>query len=47
MPRIRVLTVDDSALMRQVLASLLSKDSDIEVIDRRPIPSSLVKKSKR
>jgi two-component system chemotaxis response regulator CheB len=32
MAKIRVLTVDDSALVRQVLASLLSKDSDIEVI---------------
>jgi two-component system chemotaxis response regulator CheB len=38
MPKIRVLTVDDSALMRQVLASLLSKDSDIEVIGSAPDP---------
>jgi two-component system, chemotaxis family, protein-glutamate methylesterase/glutaminase len=32
MAKIRVLIVDDSALMRQVLTSLLSKDPDIEVI---------------
>jgi two-component system, chemotaxis family, protein-glutamate methylesterase/glutaminase len=38
MPRIRVLTVDDSALMRQVLATLLSKDPDIEVIGSAPDP---------
>jgi len=38
MAKIRVLTVDDSALMRQVLASLLSKDSDIEVIGSAPDP---------
>ena len=30
MAKIRVLTIDDSALMRQVLAELLSKDPDIE-----------------
>ena len=38
MAKIRVLTVDDSALMRQVLATLLSKDSDIEVIGAAPDP---------
>ncbi|MEI8014443.1 MAG: chemotaxis response regulator protein-glutamate methylesterase [Nitrospira sp.] len=38
MPRIRVLIVDDSALMRQVLAALLSKDPDIEVIGSAPDP---------
>jgi len=38
MAKIRVLTVDDSALMRQVLASLLSKDQDIEVIGSAPDP---------
>lgn len=38
MPKIRVLTVDDSALMRQVLATLLSKDPDIEVIGSAPDP---------
>ncbi|MGH7182202.1 MAG: protein-glutamate methylesterase/protein-glutamine glutaminase [Nitrospiraceae bacterium] len=38
MAKIRVLTVDDSALMRQVLASLLSKDPDIEVIGSAPDP---------
>jgi len=32
MARIRVLIVDDSALMRQVLAGLLSEDPDIEVV---------------
>jgi two-component system chemotaxis response regulator CheB len=32
MSKIRVLTVDDSALMRQVLTSLLSKDPGIEVV---------------
>ena len=38
MAKIRVLTVDDSALMRQVLAALLSKDSGIEVIGSAPDP---------
>jgi two-component system chemotaxis response regulator CheB len=38
MSRIRVLTVDDSALMRQVLATLLSKDPEIEVIGSAPDP---------
>ncbi|MFN0073618.1 MAG: chemotaxis response regulator protein-glutamate methylesterase, partial [Chloroflexota bacterium] len=38
MAKIRVLTVDDSALMRQVLAALLSKDPDIEVIGSAPDP---------
>lgn len=38
MKRIRVLTVDDSALMRQVLAMLLAKDGDIEVIGSAPDP---------
>jgi two-component system, chemotaxis family, protein-glutamate methylesterase/glutaminase len=38
MPKIRVLTVDDSALMRQVLATLLAKDPDIEVIGFAPDP---------
>lgn len=38
MAKIRVLTVDDSALMRQVLASLLSRDPDIEVIGSAPDP---------
>jgi chemotaxis response regulator CheB len=31
-PRIRVLIVDDSALMRQVLSSLLARDPSIEVV---------------
>ncbi len=38
MKKIRVLNVDDSALMRQVLASLLAKDPDIEVIGSAPDP---------
>ena len=38
MAKIRVLIVDDSALMRQVLATLLSKDSGIEVIGSAPDP---------
>ena len=38
MAKIRVLIVDDSALMRQVLASLLSKDPAIEVIGSAPDP---------
>ena len=38
MTKIRVLTVDDSALMRQVLTRLLSKDPDIEVIGSAPDP---------
>ncbi|MBK9305845.1 MAG: chemotaxis response regulator protein-glutamate methylesterase [Nitrospira sp.] len=38
MPKIRVLTVDDSALMRQVLAALLAKDPDIDVVGAAPDP---------
>jgi two-component system chemotaxis response regulator CheB len=38
MKKIRVLTVDDSALMRHVLAALLAKDPDIEVIGSAPDP---------
>ncbi|MEO5955701.1 MAG: response regulator, partial [Nitrospiraceae bacterium] len=38
MAKIRVLNVDDSALMRQVLAQLLSRDPDIEVIGAAPDP---------
>lgn len=38
MAKIRVVTVDDSALMRQVLAQLLSKDPDIEVVGAAPDP---------
>lgn len=38
MGKVRVLTIDDSALMRQVLAELLSKDPDIEVIGSAPDP---------
>ncbi len=38
MAKIRVLTVDDSALMRQVLATLLAKYPGIEVIGSAPDP---------
>lgn len=38
MGKIRVLNVDDSALMRQVLAQLLSKDPGIEVVGSAPDP---------
>ncbi len=38
MRKIRVLTVDDSALIRQLLAHLLSKDREIEVIGSAPDP---------
>ncbi|TKB91998.1 MAG: chemotaxis response regulator protein-glutamate methylesterase [Nitrospira sp.] len=38
MSKIRVLIVDDSALIRQVLATLLSKDPGIEVIGSAPDP---------
>lgn len=38
MGKIRVLTVDDSALMRQVLGELLSHDPEIEVIGSAPDP---------
>jgi two-component system chemotaxis response regulator CheB len=38
MAKIRVLTVDDSALMRQVLAQLLSRDPGIEVVGSAPDP---------
>lgn len=38
MNKIRVLIVDDSALMRQVLTALLSKDPEIEVIGSAPDP---------
>lgn len=38
MSKIRVLIVDDSALMRQVLTELLSHDRDIEVIGTAPDP---------
>ncbi len=38
MSKIRVLTVDDSALMRQVLAALLAKDQEMEVVGAAPDP---------
>ncbi|CUQ67264.1 protein-glutamate methylesterase/protein-glutamine glutaminase [Candidatus Nitrospira inopinata] len=38
MAKIRVLTIDDSALMRQVLAALLSHDPEIEVVGSAPDP---------
>jgi len=38
MAKIRVLTVDDSALIRQLLAQLLSRDPEIEVVGSAPDP---------
>ncbi|MBN4054166.1 chemotaxis response regulator protein-glutamate methylesterase [Nitrospira defluvii] len=38
MKKIRVLIIDDSALMRQVLTALLSEDKEIEVIGTAPDP---------
>lgn len=38
MGKIRVLTIDDSALMRQILARLLARDPDIEVVGAAPDP---------
>lgn len=37
-PKIKVMLVDDSAVVRQVLSALLSKDSGIEVIASAPDP---------
>ncbi len=37
-PRIRVLVVDDSALMRQMLTAILSSDPGIEVVGTAPDP---------
>lgn len=47
MNKIRVLTVDDSALMRQVLARLLAKDPQIEVVGSARIPTSRGRKLRR
>ncbi len=46
MKKIRVLIVDDSALMRQVLTALLSKDPEIEVIGVAPDPYAAREKIK-
>jgi two-component system chemotaxis response regulator CheB len=46
MKKIRVLIVDDSALMRQMLTALLSKDPDIEVIRVAPDPYAAREKIK-
>src|ERR1700731_2835943 len=35
---VRVLIVDDSALMRQLISNLLSEDSEIEVVGTAPDP---------
>ena len=40
MGRIRVLVVDDSALIRNVMTEILSQDPEIEVIGQLPIPLS-------
>ena len=37
-PRTRVLVIDDSALMRQLLTGILSSDSEIEVVGTAPDP---------
>jgi two-component system chemotaxis response regulator CheB len=44
---IRVLIVDDSALMREVLTQILSKDEEIEVVGTAPDPYIAVEKIKR
>ena len=38
MAKIKVLIVDDSALVRQVLSGLLDKEADIEVMATAPDP---------
>lgn len=38
MPKIKVLIVDDSALIRKVLAEILSSDNEIEVVGTAPDP---------
>ena len=38
MPRIRVLVIDDSALVRQLLTTILSSDPEIEVVGVAPDP---------
>ncbi|MBK7875176.1 MAG: chemotaxis response regulator protein-glutamate methylesterase [Planctomycetes bacterium] len=38
MPRIRVLVIDDSALVRQLLTTILSSDPEIEVVGSAPDP---------
>ena len=38
MPKIKVLIVDDSALVRQALTEILSSDPQIEVIAAAPDP---------
>lgn len=44
--RIKVLIVDDSALVRQVIAQALSTDPDIEVIGTAPDPIFAIQKMK-
>jgi two-component system chemotaxis response regulator CheB len=46
-PRIRVLVVDDSALMRELLVSLLSRDPQIEVVSAVADPVAAVARLKQ
>ena len=45
--KIRVLVVDDSAVMRQLLSDILSSDPDIEVVGTAPDPYIAREKIKR
>lgn len=45
--KVRVLVVDDSAVMRQLLSAILSEDEDIEVVGAAPDPYAARDKIKR
>lgn len=47
MPRIRVLIIDDSALVRKMLAGMLSEDPQIEVVGSAPDPLAAREKIKQ
>ena len=47
MKKIRVLIVDDSAIVRQAMESLLNSDKDIEVIGTAADPYYAVEKIKK
>lgn len=47
MPPIRVLSIDDSALMRQLLTTILKSDSEIEVVGVAPDPYTAWEKIKK